>query len=157
MSIRFSKLLSSGQRVEIDDVMVIVDASRYPTRNISAVHVNRANKPDFFLILMSNVLTILAVLLFVLSKDDYGGLSIFLMLVGLLLYSLIKTPYHTISFGSSGNDKDVIAIKATDVQKDLRMLSVLSQWEEHTQGTYLELLECADAINDAIEELQRGR
>ena len=167
MSTHYSKVLSSGQRVEIDDINVTVDDSRYPTRNISAVHLTKANKPNIFImiitvfLLVQGVLWLIGGITFPIWGKGDGSIApvfitAFIMLgIGWKLYSGLKSPCHTISFGSSGNDKDLIIMPALPNAGLIQLLQASFKWEEATKNSYNEIKACSNAISDAIDELQR--
>ena len=167
MATHYSKVLSSGQKVEIDDVNVTVDDSRYPTRNISAVHLTKASKPNIFTIILTIILLFHGVWFLlggitapIWAKDNGTIAPVFvvafiLLGIGWKLYSGLTSPCHTISFGSSGNDKDLIIMPAIPNAGLIQLLKASFKWEEASKDSYNEIKACSNAISDAIDELQR--
>lgn len=167
MATHYSKVLSSGQKVEIDDVNVTVDDSRYPTRNISAVHLTKASKPSPITIILGILLMLFGVCLviFIFASQALGykltgtGFAIFVGIIGFIigwkLFNKVQVPCHSISFGSSGNDKDLIIIPAIESTNVIELIKASFKWEESIQDSYNEIKACSNAISDAIDELQR--
>ena len=165
MATHYSKVLSSGQKVEIDDVNVTVDDSRYPTRNISAVHLRRAENPGVITAIFLIAVGIIFGTRFILSSlgitDQtqtpfafilYSFVFIFL---GLKKISKLRKICHAVTFGSSGTERDAILVHALQNNGLLDIIKAGFAWEESTQESYNEIKSCSNSISDAIDELQR--
>jgi hypothetical protein len=163
MSTHYSKVLSSGQRVEVDDINVTVDDSRYPTRNISAVHLRKAKDPGILvalLLIAFGAFCVISITLSVLGFSE-GGLGpvsfgFVALFFGFKKLLDVKKICHAITFGSSGSERDAILVHA--LLSNNGLLDIIKAgfaWEESTRDSYNEIKECSNAISDAIDELQR--
>ena len=172
----------NGETVTVDEVNVKIGDSRYPVRNISAVHPVRAEKPSTVLAQLLAIILVLGYLASSLSciyeffeaLFAYGYvrsssfewlliLTAFLLLGSAIVFLLLPSPSaNVLRFGTSGNNDDVVAISVMS-KADL-FSYVFSKrgltfqpldWQAISQPSYDEIRLVADAIGESIDRLQK--
>lgn len=159
----------NGKQVKVDEVNVNVDATRYPVRNIAMVHVEKAKSPNFLLARLAYLLAFCAVLVPIASLATnydrvtnhmmqitmaYLAIWVFAYVVYALAYKLIGLTYHSVKFGNSASDKDVVALFPFS-KEDLKPYILKSfDCESMSASSYQEITKFANAVSDSIDHFQ---
>lgn len=159
----------NGKQAKVDEVNVSVDATRYPVRNIAMVHIEKALPPDFT---QARLATLVAIVMFIspifsfIDRSPWFSISEWLMTsvltvaAGLAImlnaWRLIGLTFHSVKFGNSASDRDVV-VSYPASQKMLKpYINLLNplDWESYSASSYQEISKFANAVSDSIDNFQ---